>query len=67
MKKVLDLYSVPDVIRPVKSRLIRVMWPVDIPIMGDIRNCYNISVAKPERKRKLGRSENRWRSSGDLL
>jgi hypothetical protein len=48
-----NLYSLPDIIRMIKSRKMRVAEHV--ARMGDKRNAYRIFVEKPEGKRPLGR------------
>jgi hypothetical protein len=52
------LYSLPSIIRMIKSRRIR--WAGHVAQMGAKRNAYRILVGKPERKRPLGRTRRRW-------
>jgi hypothetical protein len=53
-----NLYSYPDIIRPVKSR--RMRWAGHVARMGEKRKVYKILVGKPEGKRPLGRPRRRW-------
>jgi hypothetical protein len=53
-----NMYSSPDIIRQVKSRLMR--WAGHVARMGEERKVYNILVGKPEGKRPLGRPRRRW-------
>jgi hypothetical protein len=53
-----NLYSSPNIIRVIKSRMMRRAGHV--PCMGEMRNVYNIFVGKPERERPLGRPRSRW-------
>jgi hypothetical protein len=53
-----NLYSLPSIIRMIKSR--RMRWAGDVARMGETRNVYRILVGKPEGKRPLGRSRRRW-------
>jgi hypothetical protein len=53
-----NLYSSPDIIRQIKSR--RTRWAGHVAHMGEERKLYKVLVAKPERKRPLGRLRPRW-------
>jgi hypothetical protein len=53
-----NLYSLPNIIRMIKSR--RMRWAGHVARMGEPRNAYRILVGKSERKRPLGRSRRRW-------
>jgi hypothetical protein len=53
-----NLYSLPNIIRMIKSR--RMRWAGHVTRMGETRNAYRILVGKPERKRPLGRPRCRW-------
>jgi hypothetical protein len=53
-----NLYSSSSIIRMIKSKRIRCTGHV--ARMGAKRNAYRILVAKPERKRPLGRPWCRW-------
>jgi hypothetical protein len=46
-----NLYSLPYIIRTIKSRRMRWVWYV--AHMGEIRNAYKILIGKPEEKRLL--------------
>jgi hypothetical protein len=53
-----NLYSLPDIIRQIKSRRIR--WAGHVARMGEGRNVYSVLVGKPEGRRPLGRPRRRW-------
>jgi hypothetical protein len=53
-----DLYSLPNIVRVVKSRRIR--WAGHVARMGEERGVYRVLVGKPEGKRPLGRPRRRW-------
>jgi hypothetical protein len=53
-----NLYSLPNIIRMMKSR--RMRRAGHVARMGEKRNTYRILVGKPERKRQLGRPRRRW-------
>jgi len=53
-----DLYSLPNIVRVVKSRRIR--WEVYVARMGEKRGLYKVMVGKPKGKRPLGRPRHRW-------
>jgi hypothetical protein len=57
-KELLDLYSLPSIIRIIKSR--RVRWAGHVAGMGEKRNMYRLLVGKPEGKRPLGGQRHRW-------
>jgi cyclophilin family peptidyl-prolyl cis-trans isomerase len=48
-----NLYDSPNIIRVIKSKMIRTGH---VARMGEMRNAYNILVGKPEGKRSLVRS-----------
>jgi hypothetical protein len=52
-----DLYSLPNVVRVVKSRM---RWAVHLARMGEERGVHRVLVGKPEGKRPLGRPRRRW-------
>jgi hypothetical protein len=52
-----NLYSLPDIIRMIKSR--RMKWARNVARMGGRRNAYRILVGKPEGQRPLGRPKRR--------
>jgi hypothetical protein len=53
-----DLYSLPSIIRIIKSR--RMRWAGHVGRIGEKRNVYRLLVRKPEGKRPLGRRRRRW-------
>jgi hypothetical protein len=53
-----DLYSLPTILRVVKSR--RVRWAGHVARMGEERGVHRVLVGKPEGKRPLGRPRCRW-------
>ena len=57
-KELYDLYSSPNIIRVIKSRIMRLEGHV--ARMEERRGVYKVFVGKPEGKRPLGRSRRRW-------
>jgi hypothetical protein len=53
-----DLYSLPNIVRVVKSR--RMRWARHVARMGENRGVHRVLVGKPERKRPLERRRRRW-------
>ena len=53
-----DLYSLPNIVRMVKSR--RMRWAGHVARMGEGRGVHRVLVGKPEGKRPLGRPRRRW-------
>jgi len=53
-----DLYSSPNILRVIKSRIIR--WAGHVALMYEGRGAYRVLVGKPEGKRLLGRTRLRW-------
>jgi hypothetical protein len=53
-----DLYSLPDIVRVVKSRKMR--WAGHVARMGEERGVHKVLVGKPEGKRPLGKPRPRW-------
>ena len=53
-----DLYSLPNIVRLVKSR--RMRWAGHVACMGQGRGVYRVLVGKPEGKRPMGRPRLRW-------
>jgi hypothetical protein len=52
------LYSLPNIVRVVKSR--RMRWAGHVARMGNDRGVHRVLVGKPEKKRTLGRPRRRW-------
>jgi hypothetical protein len=55
-----DLYASPNVIRVIRSKI---KWVGHVARMGEMRNAYNISVRKPERKEPHGRAGRTWENN----
>jgi hypothetical protein len=53
-----DLYSLPNIVRVVKSR--RMRWVGHVARMGEGRGVHRVLVGKPEGRRPLGRPRHRW-------
>ena len=53
-----DLYSLPNIVRVVKSR--RMRWAGHVVRMGEGRGVHRVLVGNPEGKRPLGRPRRRW-------
>jgi hypothetical protein len=53
-----DLYSLPNIVRVVKSR--RMRWAGHVARMGEGRGVYRVLVGKPEGKTPFGRPRRRW-------
>src|SRR5215475_8752369 len=53
-----DLYSLPNIVRVVKSR--RMRWAGHVARMGEDRGVHRVLVEKPEGKMPLGKTRNRW-------
>ena len=56
-----DLYSLPNIVRVVKSR--RTRWAGHVARMGEDRGVHRVLVGKPEGKRRLGRPRRRWKDN----
>ena len=52
-----DLYTLPNIVRVVKSR--RMRWAGHVARMGEDRGVHRVLVGKPEGKRPLGRPRRR--------
>jgi len=57
-EELIDLYSLPNIVRLVKSR--RKKWAGHVARMGEDRGVHSVLVGKPEGKRPLGRLRRRW-------
>jgi hypothetical protein len=53
-----DLYSLPNIVRVVKSR--RMGWTGNVASMGEDSGVHRVLVGKPEGKKPLGRPRCRW-------
>jgi hypothetical protein len=53
-----NLYSLPNIVRMVKSR--RMRWAGHVTHMGKDRVVHRVLMGKPEGKRPLGRPRHRW-------
>jgi hypothetical protein len=53
-----ELYSLPNIVRVVKSR--RMRWAGHMALIGEDRGVHRVLVGKPERKRPLGRPRRIW-------
>ena len=56
-----DLYSLPNIVRVVKSR--RMRWAGHVARMVEGRVVHRVLVGKPEGKRPLGRPKRRWKDN----
>ena len=57
-KDLSHLYSLPNIVRVVKSR--RMRWAGHVARMGEGRGVHRVLVGKPEEKRPLGRPRLSW-------
>jgi hypothetical protein len=53
-----NLYSLPNIIRIIRSR--RMRWAGHVACKGERRNAYRVLVGKLEEKRQVGKSRHRW-------
>jgi len=60
-KELNDLYSLPNIVRVVKSR--RMRWAGYVERMGKDRGVHRVLVGKPEGKRPFGRPRRRWQDN----
>jgi len=56
-----ELYSLPNIVRVVKSR--RMRWAGHVVHMGEGRGVHRVLVWKPEGKTPLGRPGRRWQDN----
>ena len=54
----LGVYSLPNIVRVVKSR--RMRWAGHVARVGEDRGVHRVLVGKPQGKRPLGRPRRRW-------
>jgi hypothetical protein len=59
-----DLYSLPNIVRVVKSR--RMRWAGHVARMGEDRVAHRVLVGKPEGKGSLGRPRSRWEDNNKM-
>jgi len=59
-----DLYTLPNIVRVVKSR--RMRWVGHVARMGEGRDVQRVLVGNPEGKRPLGRSRRRWEDNSKM-
>jgi len=57
-KELSDLYSLTNIVRVVKSRILR--WTGHVARIGQGRGVHRVLVGKPEGKRPLGRPRRIW-------
>jgi hypothetical protein len=57
-EELIDMYSLPNIVRVVKSR--RMRFSGHVALMGEGRGVHRFLVGKPEGKRQLGRPRLRW-------
>jgi len=58
------LYSLPNIVRMVKSR--RMRWAGHVARMGERKAMRRVLVGKPEGKRPLGRPRRRWEDNIEM-
>jgi len=59
-----DLYSLPNIVRVVKSR--RMRGAGHVARMGEGRGVHRVLVGKPEGKRPMGRPRPRWEDNSKI-
>ena len=59
-----DLYSLPNIVRVVKSR--RMRWAGHVARMGEGRGVHRVLVGKSEGKRPLERPRRRWEDNNKM-
>ena len=59
-----DLYSLPIIVRVVKSR--RMRWAGHVARMGEDRGVHRVLVGIPEGKSPLGRPRRRWEDNNKM-
>jgi len=60
-----DLYSLPNIVRVVKSR--RMRWTGHVVRMGEDSGVHRVLVGKLEGKRPLGRPRRRWEDNNNKI
>jgi hypothetical protein len=56
-----SLYSLPKIVRVIKSR--RMRWAGHVARIGEGRDVYRVLVGRPEGKRPMGRPRRRWKDN----
>jgi hypothetical protein len=59
-----NLYSLPSIIRMIKSRVMR--WGLHVARIGKRRTAYRVLVEKPEGKAPLGRPRHKWEDNVNM-
>ena len=59
-----DLYTLPNIVRVVKSR--RMRWAGHLARMGEDRGVHRVLVGKPEGERPLRRPRRRWEDNSKM-
>jgi len=59
-----DLYTLPNIVRVVKSR--RMKWAGHVARMGEGKGVHRVLVGKPEGKRPLGGPRRRWEDNSKM-
>jgi hypothetical protein len=59
-----DRYSLPNIVRVVKSR--RMRWAGHVARMPEARGVHRVLVGKPEGKRPLGKPKRRWEDNNNM-
>jgi hypothetical protein len=59
-----SLYSSPNIVREIKSRL---RWVGHVAHVEEGRGVYRVLVGRPEGKRPLGRPKNKWEGNIKLV
>jgi len=63
-KELNNLYSLPHIVRAIKSR--RMWWAGHVACMGEGRGVCRVFVGTHEGKRPLGRSRRRWEDNNKM-
>ena len=63
-KELSDLYSLPNIVRVVKSR--RMRWAGHVARMGEGRGVHRVLVGNREGKTPLGRPRRRWEDNIEM-
>jgi len=63
-EELMDIYSIPNIVRVVKTR--RMRCAEHVARMGEGRGVHRALVGKPESKRPLGRPRRRWEDNIEM-